>query len=45
MGLYIDAAGTVYASIRASDGFKASYFYEISVVDVVKLLAVNNLNI
>jgi hypothetical protein len=45
MGLHIDAAGTVYASIRASGGFKSSYFYEISVVDVVKLLAVNNLNI
>ena len=45
MGLHIGETGTVYASIRASGGFKSSFFYEISVVDVVKLLAINNLNI
>jgi hypothetical protein len=45
MGLHIDANSTVYASIRASGGFMTSYFYEISVVDVVNLLAVNNFNI
>jgi hypothetical protein len=45
MGLHIDANGTVYASIRAGGGFKTSFFYEISVLNVEKLLAVNHLNI
>ena len=45
MGLYIDAKGTVYASIRAIAGFKTYYSYEISVVDGVNRLSLNNFNI
>lgn len=45
MGLYIDATGKVYASIRAIAGFKTYYSYEITVVEVVNRLAVNNFNI